>query len=62
MEQEKIDRINALSKKSGTPSGLTPDELAEQSRLRAEYVSAIRKNLKSMLDNIKTVDETEAHE
>ena len=45
MEQEKIDRINALARKAKTPEGLTPEETAERAALRAEYVAAFRENL-----------------
>lgn len=56
MEQEKIDRINALARKSRTAGGLTPDELAEQAALRAEYVAAVRKNLEAQLDAAVVVE------
>ena len=36
MEQAKIDRINELARKARTPEGLTPEEAAEQDRLRKE--------------------------
>lgn len=50
MEQYKIDRINALAKKS-KGEGLTTDELAEQKALRSEYVASFRASLKAQLDN-----------
>ena len=49
--QEKIDRINALARKSKTPEGLTTDEREEQKKLRAEYVAAFKQSLVSQLDN-----------
>ncbi len=49
--QEKIDRINALSRKSKTPEGLTPEEKEEQKVLRAEYVAAFKQSLVSQLDS-----------
>ncbi|MBR6019676.1 MAG: DUF896 domain-containing protein [Lachnospiraceae bacterium] len=55
MTEEAIARINELYHKS-KDVGLTPEEKEEQARLRAEYVSAIRNNLKSILDNIEVVD------
>lgn len=54
--QEKIDRINALSRKSKTPEGLTEAEKAEQAALRQEYVAAVRASLRGQLDNTYVVD------
>jgi len=56
MDQSKIDRINELARKSRhTP--LTEEELAEQKRLREEYVQAFRRSLEAQLDRIYIVDE-----
>ena len=49
--QEKIDRINALSRKSKTPEGLTDAEREEQKVLRSEYVAAFKESLVSQLDS-----------
>ena len=51
MEQQKIDRINALARKSRTPEGLTPEEKEEQAALRQEYLAGFRRNLTAQLDN-----------
>lgn len=51
MEQQKIDRINFLAKKSRTPEGLTPEELKEQAILRREYIDSFKRNLTAQLDN-----------
>ena len=51
MEQAKIDRINALAKKSKTV-GLTPEEKEEQATLRKEYVANVRANLRGNLNSI----------
>lgn len=51
MNQEGINRINELAKKSKTV-GLTQDEKAEQAKLRQEFIASVRMNLKSQLDNI----------
>ncbi|MBE6811390.1 MAG: DUF896 domain-containing protein [Ruminococcaceae bacterium] len=51
MTQEKIDRINALARKSKTPEGLTETEREEQKVLRAEYVAAFKQSLVSQLDS-----------
>ena len=55
MEQEKILRINELSKKQ-REQGLSETERAEQKALREEYLSAIRKNFRATLDSIEIVD------
>lgn len=51
MEQEKIDRINALARKAKEPGGLTPEETAERDALRREYVAACKASLMAHLDN-----------
>ena len=51
MDQTKIDRINALARKSRTEEGLTAEEKAEQAALRQEYVAAVRANLTAQLDS-----------
>ena len=51
MEQSRIDRINALAKKAKSPQGLTPEEERERAALRAEYLAAVRTNLRAQLDN-----------
>ncbi|RGZ01487.1 DUF896 domain-containing protein [Clostridium sp. AM58-1XD] len=51
MNQDKIDRINTLYHKSQAV-GLTEEEKAEQAALRKEYIEAIRKNMRSALNNI----------
>ena len=51
MEQSKIDRINALAKKSKTEEGLTPEEMAEQKKLREEYILDFRAGVRGILDN-----------
>lgn len=59
MEQKKIDRINELAKKAKTAEGLTEAELEERTALRKEYLSSIRANFKSVLDNIEITDDKE---
>ena len=56
MEQEKIDRINALAKKAKSEEGLTPAEMVERDLLRQEYVAAYRRNLEAQLENIRIVE------
>ena len=55
MENNKLDRINELSRKSRVEP-LSEDELAEQDVLRKEYIAGYRANLKKTLDNIEIVD------
>lgn len=50
MNQQKIDRINELSRKSKT-EGLTEEEKAEQTMLRNEYRQSVIGNLAVQLDN-----------
>jgi len=56
MDQNKINRINELSRKAKTV-GLTPAEKQEQQILRSEYINEFRNSLKSTLDTIVIVDE-----
>ena len=56
MDKAKIDRINQLARKAKA-EGLTPEEHAERSQLRNEYLAAIRLNLQAQLDNTYIVDE-----
>ena len=51
MDEAKIARINELYRKSKA-EGLTEEELMEQKVLRAEYIDAFKRNLRSQLDNI----------
>ncbi|MDD7267029.1 MAG: DUF896 domain-containing protein [Lachnospiraceae bacterium] len=51
MTDEMIARINELAKKKKTV-GLTAEETAEQTALRAEYIASFRKNLRMQLDQI----------
>lgn len=57
MEQSKIDRINALAKKSRKTS-LTPAEQEEQAALRAEYLAAVRRNFRSTLESIRFAEDS----
>ena len=55
MNQEKINRINELSRKSKA-EGLTDAEKQEQAILRQEFIANVRGNLKAQLDNIDLVN------
>lgn len=62
MEQEKLDRINALARKAKTEP-LTEEELAEQATLRAEYIASFRASLRGTLGStvIQRPDGTREH-
>lgn len=51
MDQNTIDRINALYHKAKSV-GLTEEEKQEQAALRKAYIEAIRKNMRANLNNI----------
>lgn len=55
MNQEQIDRINALYRKSKV-EGLTEEEKKEQALLRKQYVADVKKNLAAQLNNIDMVN------
>ena len=57
MIEEKLLRINELSKKSKTPEGLTDEEKAEQQQLRQEYIAEWRQGVTQVLDNTYVMDE-----
>jgi len=55
LSQEKISRINELSKLAKA-RGLTEEEKTEQEDLRKEYIKAFRESFKRQLDSIEIVD------
>lgn len=55
MDDNKIGRINELYKKANE-IGLTEEEKNEQASLRAEYILAIRGNLKGTLNNMSLLN------
>ena len=56
MDEKQLARINELARKS-KGEGLTAAEKEEQAKLRQEYISSVRMNLKSQLDNIDIEEE-----
>lgn len=56
MNQEKIERINALYRKSKAER-LTEEEKKEQDLLRKEYIASVKSNLRSQLNNIDVINE-----
>lgn len=55
MDEQRITRINELYRKSQN-EGLNEEEKAEQTKLRSEYVAAIRQNLRGTLENVSLVN------
>ena len=58
MKQEKIARINELAKKK-KEIGLTPAEIEERAKLHQEYLSAVRRNAKASLDQLKSLSKNQ---
>ena len=56
MDKKKLDRISELSQKQRSV-GLTEKEKVEQADLRKEYLFLIKRNFRSVLDNIEIVDD-----
>ncbi|PFG13099.1 MULTISPECIES: DUF896 domain-containing protein [unclassified Bacillus (in: firmicutes)] len=56
LSQDKIQRINELSRKS-KESSLTDAEKKEQKDLRQEYLASLRSSFSNQLHSIKVVDE-----
>ena len=55
MNQEQINRINILARKSKT-EGLSEEEKKEQAFLRQMYIEAIRKNFRAQMDQIDVIE------
>ena len=55
MDKKKLDRINALAKKS-REEGLTEEEKLEQKKLREEYIAEYRRGLEMQLENMYVLD------
>ena len=56
MDEKKIARINELAHKAKA-EGLTDEELKERDALRQEYLNAVMRNARDVLDNTYIVDE-----
>ena len=56
MEKSRIDRINELARKAKA-EGLTEEEIAERDELRQEYLNAVMRNARDVLENTYIVDE-----
>lgn len=56
MDEKKIARINELAHKAKA-EGLTAEETEERDALRQEYLNAIMRNAREVLDNTYIVDE-----
>lgn len=57
ISKEEIDRINELSRKAKSETGLNEDELAERQKLRQKYIDSVRESLRGHLDNIQIKNE-----
>lgn len=55
MDKTKLDRISELSRKQRSV-GLTTEEKAEQAELRSEYLASVKRNFRSLLENIEFKD------
>ncbi|MEK4030075.1 MULTISPECIES: DUF896 domain-containing protein [Bacillaceae] len=55
LSQDKLARINELSKKSKT-EGLSAEEQAEQTSLRQEYLRAFRSSMKNTVESVRIFD------
>ncbi len=55
MNNDKIERINYLARKS-KKEGLTEEERLEQQELRKEYLADFKRNLATTLDQVVLVD------
>jgi len=55
LSQDKIARINELSKKSKSV-GLSIEEAKEQTLLRKEYLETFRSSMRSTIENVKVID------
>lgn len=52
MDKAQIERINELARKKKSV-GLTPEELAEQAELRAQYLREFRENMEATLRAVR---------
>ena len=48
---ERTIKLNEYAKRIKAGETLTPEELADRDRLRAEYIAEFRKNFRQQLDN-----------
>lgn len=51
MEKTRTEKLNEYAKRVKAGETLTPEELADRDRLRAEFVAEFRKNFRQQLDN-----------
>lgn len=55
LTEDKMKRINELSKKSKT-TGLSIEEAKEQTQLRKEYLETFRSSMRETIEHVKVVD------
>ena len=58
MDKSKIDRLNALARKSKIEE-LSEEEKLEQALLREEFLAEIRADVRASLDSIEIVDDSD---
>lgn len=58
ISKEILQAVNEYARLAKTRP-LTPEELADQKKVRAEYLKQFRANFKSVLDNVEVVDKIE---
>ncbi len=56
LSKKKIARINELAKKAKSV-GLNEAEAKEQSKLRQQYLQAVRTSMRKTIENVRVIDE-----
>ena len=51
MEKSRTEKLNEYAKRVKEGETLTPEEIADRDRLRAEFIAEFRKNFRQQLDN-----------
>jgi uncharacterized protein YnzC (UPF0291/DUF896 family) len=50
-EKSRTEKLNEYARRIKAGETLTPEEIADRDRLRAEYIAEFRKNFRAQLDN-----------
>ena len=50
-EKSRTDKLNEYAARVKAGETLTPEEIADRERLRAEFIAEFRKNFRQQLDN-----------
>ena len=51
MEKSRSEKLNEYAARVKAGETLTPEEIADRDRLRAEFIAEFRKNFRAQLDN-----------